>query len=70
MDNEEKGKLLLFILVFTITFGSLVGIMVYNAMAREKCLDMGFPKHTMTWNLRVFCLGYDGALHPVVKESK
>ena len=70
MNDEETGMVILFLVVFCATLALLIGLGFYQAMAREKCLEMGFPKYTMTWNFRTFCLGYDGVMHPVVKEAK
>lgn len=42
---------------------------VLDAGIKADCLRQGFPKHAMNWKFDGYCLGYDGAIHPVVKPS-
>lgn len=68
MSDEEKGLAILGAVTFAVTFSAIIALWLFKAKAYESCLAQGFPKYTMTWNFRVFCLGYDGVVHPVVKE--
>ena len=33
-----------------------------------KCLEAGYPKSSVTWNLRGYCIGLDGSTYTVVED--
>ena len=52
------------LVIFTIFTG------IVMAKAKADCLAEGFPRYSVTWDFKTYCIGYDGAIHPVVKEQK
>lgn len=70
MSDTEKGTAVVVTLFLAVLLTTVIALSLWEAKAREYCLEKGFPKYTRTWNFRVFCIGYDGAVHPVVEERK
>lgn len=64
MSKTEKAIAILlgsFFLWLMVMLGS-----VFKAEA--DCLAQGFPKASVTWKFDTYCIGYDGAVKPVVKR--
>lgn len=70
MSDEEKGFVIIMWLILIVSVVASIGLGIFYGKADESCLAMGYPKYRVTWNFRVFCTGYDGVLHPVVREAK
>jgi len=70
MSTEEKARVLIGCLILGLSLVGIVSLSIFYARANESCLVMGFDKYRVTWNFRVFCVGYDGVLRPVTKEVK
>lgn len=62
---------------FAFTFlGLMLLSMVYlifvmlplNALAEEKCLEAGYPKATVTWNYKRYCMNLEGTVTVKIEQ--
>ena len=56
--------------LFALGFFMLIIFIPLSFRAEARCLEKSYPKARVTWNLRTYCIGYDGMVHPVVVEDK
>ena len=45
-------------------------LMPVSLYAKAKCLEAGYPKSSVTWNLHAYCIGLDGSTRTEVQKLK
>ena len=45
-------------------------VMPVSMYADAKCLEAGYPKSSVTWNLHAYCIGLDGSTRTEVQKLK
>ena len=55
-------------LAFLFAFYVFLVLAPVSAYADAKCLEAGYPKSSVTWNLDSYCLGLDGATKTEVRK--
>jgi hypothetical protein len=72
MSTGEKIVAALFILIFgPMLLFIPAAIFVYipvTSVAEEKCLERGYPKASVTWNLKRYCTNLDGSVTIKVEQ--
>lgn len=67
MFDDKMFKLIGWVLAFAgvVTFASMVFILISVPIAMHaeaKCLEKGYPRYAVSYNLKTYCITIDGAV--------
>jgi hypothetical protein len=69
--EDFVGYLLVAIMVFIFTI--LIDTIIYlpaSLYAEARCIEAGYPKGVITWNLNAYCISIDGSTRTEVNKLK
>lgn len=69
MNTEDRIFYTLMFLFGCSAIWALISVIILAAASAD-CLERGHPEATITYDLKTYCISYEGAVRPVVEQSQ